>query len=157
MGPAALGTTENKSGAQNMKTGPDTLGTVENETGHAKHEEETQRPWYRRKRVRERKTRYRDPTPSVPPKTFPGAQNMKTGPDTLLTAGNNSGSAKLEKENRSPRYRRKLVWARKTLRRDPTPSVQPKTSPFAQNKKTGSAAFGTAGNESGRAKYENGT
>jgi hypothetical protein len=84
--------------------------------------------------------------PSVPSKTFPRAQNMKTGPDTLLTAENNSDSAKLEKENRSPRYLRKLVWARKTLRRDPTPSVQPKSSPIAQNMKTGPDALGTAEN-----------
>jgi hypothetical protein len=43
-------------GAQNMKTGLDALGTAENESGRAKHENETRRPWYRRKRVRERKT-----------------------------------------------------------------------------------------------------
>jgi hypothetical protein len=39
-----------------MKTGPDALGTVEIESGSAKHENWTQRPQYRPKRVRERKT-----------------------------------------------------------------------------------------------------
>jgi hypothetical protein len=39
-----------------MKTGSDALGTTENESGRAKQENETRRPWYRQKRVRERKT-----------------------------------------------------------------------------------------------------
>jgi hypothetical protein len=43
-------------GTQNNKMGPDALGTAENESGKAKHENETRRPRYRRKRVRERKT-----------------------------------------------------------------------------------------------------
>jgi hypothetical protein len=38
----------------------------------------------------------RDPTTSVPPKMSPGAQNMKTGPDALGTAENESGSVKHE-------------------------------------------------------------
>jgi hypothetical protein len=42
--------------AQNMKTGPEALGTAENESGHAKNENETLHPPYRRKRVREIKT-----------------------------------------------------------------------------------------------------
>jgi hypothetical protein len=50
-----------------MKTRPDALGTAENES------------WAR-------KTWKRDPTPSVPPQTSPGPQNMKTGPDALGTA-----------------------------------------------------------------------
>jgi hypothetical protein len=37
-----------------------------------------------------------------------------------------------------------------------TPLVQPKTSPGAQNMKTGPDAHGTAENESGGAKHENG-
>jgi hypothetical protein len=56
-----------------MKTGPDALGTIENEYGRAKYENGTQLPRNRRKRVRERKTRKRDPTPSAPPKMSPGA------------------------------------------------------------------------------------
>jgi hypothetical protein len=39
-----------------MKTRPDALGIAEKESGSAKHENETGRPRYRRKRVRERKT-----------------------------------------------------------------------------------------------------
>jgi hypothetical protein len=73
------------------------------------------------------------PTPAVPPKTSPGApnmktgpdalgtaenesgaQNMKSGPDALGTAENESGSAKHENETRRPSYSQKLVRARKT-------------------------------------------
>jgi hypothetical protein len=90
--PIKLCTAEKKSpGAQNMKTGPDALSSSENEYGRAKHG--TRRPWYRRKRVRARKTRKQYPTPSVPSKMSPGAQNMKTGPDALGTAKNESRSA----------------------------------------------------------------
>jgi hypothetical protein len=77
-----------------METGPDALGTAENESGSAKLENGTLRPRNRRKRVRERKTLKRDPTPSEPPKTSPGAQNMKTEHDALGTAENDSGRAK---------------------------------------------------------------
>jgi hypothetical protein len=76
--------------------------------------------------------------PSVPPKTGTGAQNMKTGPDTVGTAENGAGSAKHEKQK-------------------PTPSVQPKTGPGAQNMKTEPDARSTAETESGSAKHENGT
>jgi hypothetical protein len=75
-------------GVQNRKTGLDSLGTDEDESGRAKQEHEKRRPRYRRKRVRERKIRKQDPTPSVSPKTIPGALNMKTGPDALGTAKN---------------------------------------------------------------------
>jgi hypothetical protein len=98
-----------------MKTCPDSLGIVENVYGRAK----------------------RDPTPSEPPKTSPGAQNMKTGP--------------------TPSAPRKRVRERKTCEQDPTPSVPPKTSLDAQNIKTGHVAPGTVENESGIAKHENGT
>jgi hypothetical protein len=95
-GPDAHGTVENESGSsQNMKTGPDALRTVENESGSTKHENGTRRPRYRRKRVRARKIRKRDPTHSVPPKTSPGAQNMKTGLDA-------HGSAKHKIGTRAP-------------------------------------------------------
>jgi hypothetical protein len=40
----------------NMKTGPNALGTVEYESGSAMLENETRRPRFRRKLVRERKT-----------------------------------------------------------------------------------------------------
>jgi hypothetical protein len=81
-------------GAENVKTRHDSLGTAENESG--------------------RKTLKLDPTPSVPPKTSLGAQNMKTGPDALGTAENVYGHAKHENETRLPRYRRKILRARKT-------------------------------------------
>jgi hypothetical protein len=104
--------------AQNMKTGRGALGNAENEFASAKLENGSQRPRYRRKRVRARKTLKRDMTPSIPPKMSPDAQNIKTGPDTLGTK---------------------------------------KTSPGAHNMKMGPDALGTAVNESGRAKHEIGT
>jgi hypothetical protein len=60
-----------------MKTGPDALGIAKNEN-------------------RDEKQKKRDPTPSEPPKTRAGAQNMKTGPDALRTTENVSGGAKHE-------------------------------------------------------------
>jgi hypothetical protein len=101
---------------------------------------------------------------------------MKTGPDDLGTVENDSWIAKLENGTRRPRYRRKRVRARKTLKRDPTPSVQLKMRQDAQNMKTRSDALrttenmsrsedlktepdavGTAENEFRRAKHENGS
>jgi hypothetical protein len=87
----------------------------------------------------------------------PVAQNMKTGPDALGTAKNDSRHTKLENNTGRPRYRRKRVWARKTLNWDPTPSVPPNTSSGAQNVKTGPDAVDTVENESGNAKHENWT
>jgi Tol biopolymer transport system component len=124
------------SGAQNTKTGPDALGTAENETGSAKHENVTRPLWYRRKRIRARKKRKRDPTTSVPPKKNPGAQYKKTRPEALGTAENESGSAKHENVTRPLWYRRKRIRARKKRKRDPTPSVPPKKNPGAQYMKT---------------------
>jgi hypothetical protein len=97
------------------------------------------------------------PDASVPPKTGLGVQKMKTRHDAIGTDENESGSAKHENGNRRHRYRPKLVLARKTRKREPTPSVPPKTGPGAQNKKTGLDALGTDENESGSAKHENGT
>jgi hypothetical protein len=85
---------------QNMITGPDVRGSSNNEPGSIKLENGTRRPRYRGKRLRERKTSKRDLTSSFPPKMSPGAQNMKTGPDTL-------GTAKQENGAHSPRDRRK--------------------------------------------------
>jgi hypothetical protein len=48
---------------------------------------------------------------SVPPKTCPGAENMKTGKDALGTIENESVSAKQENETRRPWYHRKRVRA----------------------------------------------
>jgi hypothetical protein len=75
------------------------------------------------------------PTPSVPPKTSPGAQNIETRPDALGNVQNDSGRGK----------------------RDPTPSVTPKMSLGAQNMKMGTDALCTTENESGRTKHENST
>jgi hypothetical protein len=47
------------------------------------------------------------PDASKPPKTGPGAQNLKMTPDALGTAENGSGNAKHENRTRRPRYRRK--------------------------------------------------
>jgi hypothetical protein len=96
-----------------MKTGLDALGTAENESGHAKHENMTPHPPYRRKQVRERKTKKLEPTPSVPPKMSPGVQNKKTGPDALGTAKNVYGSAKHENRTRRPPHHQKHVRERK--------------------------------------------
>jgi hypothetical protein len=63
---------------------------------------------------------------------------MKTGPDALGTAENESKHAKLENG-------------------DLTPSEPPKMSKGAQNKKMGPDALRTAENESGNAKHENET
>jgi hypothetical protein len=68
-----------------MKTGPDALGTAKNEYWEAKQ----------------------DPTPSEPPKTSPGAQNMETGHDAHGNAENKSGRAKNENGTRHPWNRRK--------------------------------------------------
>jgi hypothetical protein len=97
-----------------MKTGPDALVTAEIECGRARHENETRRPWYRRKPVRARKTRKQDLTPSVPSKTSPGAQNLSTGPDALGAAENESGRRKHENGTQRPRSRQKRVRTCKT-------------------------------------------
>jgi RNase H-fold protein (predicted Holliday junction resolvase) len=44
-------------GVQNMISRPDAHGTAQNVPGMEKHENGTRCPWYRRKRVRERKTK----------------------------------------------------------------------------------------------------
>jgi hypothetical protein len=94
-------------GAQNMKMGPVALSTAEKEFGSAELENGSRRPRYRGKRLRE-------PTRSLLPKTSPGAQNMKTGPDPLGTIENEHGRAKFENGTRLPRNRRKRVRERKT-------------------------------------------
>jgi hypothetical protein len=110
------------------------------------------------------------PDAPVPLKTSPGAQNVNTGHDAHSTAENESRSAKQENETRRPQYGRKYFRERKTWKRDPTPSVQPKMSPDArktrkwdttpsvppkmgmgaQNMKTGPEAPENAKNGSGR-------
>jgi hypothetical protein len=82
---------------------------------------------------------------------------MKTGTDALGTAENESRSVKHEIWTRRPRYRRKRVMTRKTGKRDPTHSARPKMSSDSQTMKMRPDAFGTAENESGRAKHENGS
>jgi hypothetical protein len=82
---------------------------------------------------------------------------MKTGSDALGTAENESGRAKYENGTRRPRYRWKIVPARKTWKRDMSPSGPSKMSLGAQNMKTGPDALGNAKNMSGSAKYENGS
>jgi hypothetical protein len=101
---------------------------------------------------------------------------MKTGPDAVGTAENESGSAIHENGTQSRRYYRKRVQKHKTCKLDPTPSVSPnmslgaqymKTGPDtlgtgemssgAQNMKTGPDALRSAKNVSGSAKHENDT
>jgi hypothetical protein len=137
-----------------MQTGPDAHGTVENDSGSAK----------------------RDPTPLVPLKTSMGEQNKKIWSDALGIAENELGrakhengtrchrhvenesdSAKHEKGTLHPRYRRKRAMEHKTRKQDLTHTAPPKTFPGAEHMETGHDALGTAENESGRAKHENGT
>jgi hypothetical protein len=68
-----------------MKTRFDTLGTAENMSGSGK----------------------RDLTPSIPPKTCLGAENIKTGRDALGTTENEFGSAKHENGTSRHRYHQK--------------------------------------------------
>jgi hypothetical protein len=79
-----------------MKTGHDALDTVENECVIPKHANGKGRPRYRRKRVRVRKTSKRDPTPLLPLKTSPGAQDMKTVTDALGTSKTSTGSQNMK-------------------------------------------------------------
>jgi hypothetical protein len=86
----------------------------------------------------------------------PVAQKIKKELGALGTAEKVFGSARHENGTRRPRYRRIRVWACKTLKRDLTPPLPPKTSSGAQNMKKGPDAPGTAENEFGSAKHENG-
>jgi hypothetical protein len=72
---------------------------------------------------------------------------MKTGPEVLGTAENESGGAKHENGTRRPRYCRKRVRERKTCKLDPTPLLSAKMSLSAQNIKMGPDALGTVENE----------
>jgi hypothetical protein len=65
---------------------------------------------------------------------------MKTGPDALGTAGNESGHPKHENGTLHPRYGGKRVRECKTLNRDLTPSVLRETTLGTQNVKTGPGA-----------------
>jgi hypothetical protein len=94
---------------------------------------------------------------SVPQKTSRGAQNVKTGPDSLGTTENESGSAKHENGTLRPPRLRKCARDRKTWKRVPWPQAPPKTITVAQNMKTGLDALGTAQNDKVSAKHENGT
>jgi hypothetical protein len=112
--PDTLRPAKNVPRSANMKMGPDDLGTTENESGHAKHENGTRHPPYRRKLVRELKIGKRVSTPSVPPKMSQGKQNMNTGQDTLGTAEDVSGNVKHKNGTRRPLPRQKHVRERKT-------------------------------------------
>jgi hypothetical protein len=68
-GADALCTVETESGRTKHENVHDTLDTAENDSGRVKHEK-----WV--------------PTPSVPPKTSPGEQNMKMVADALGTTEN---------------------------------------------------------------------
>jgi hypothetical protein len=116
-----------------MKTGPDALANAEKESGRAKHENGTKAssvPPTTIPATQNMKTGLDVPVPpkmspgaqnmkrgpitSISPKMSPGAKNMKKVPHALVTAENESGSAKHENETRHPQYRRKRVRERKT-------------------------------------------
>jgi hypothetical protein len=90
-------------------------------------------------------------------KKSPGVQNMKTGPDALGTAENKFGRTKHENGTRRPRSRRKRVRERKTRKRYSMSAVPSETSLGGQNIKTGPDALRTAGNDFGSVKHENGS
>jgi hypothetical protein len=115
-GPDALNTVENDRVWERkiLKLDPNALSIVENKSGGAKHENKTQRPRYRIKRVEERKIRKRYPTPLVPSKTSSGVQNMLMGPDVLGSVENDFGSARHENGTWCPQFRRKGVRECKT-------------------------------------------
>jgi hypothetical protein len=140
-----------------MKTGPDVLGTAENEYEASKHQNGTRLPRYRRKRVWRCKTSKRDPTPSAPPTSCPGAQNLKTGPDAVGTAEYEFGRVKHENETRRPRYRRKMSPRAQNMKTEPNALGSAKTSSGSQNMKSGPDGIGTAENECENAKLENET
>jgi hypothetical protein len=97
------------------------------------------------------------PKPSIPLKMSLGAQNMKTGPDAPGTVENESQSTKLENMIWRPRYNRKRIREHKILTLDLTSSVPTKTCLGVQNMQTGPDVLGIVKNESGIAKYKNGT
>jgi hypothetical protein len=82
---------------------------------------------------------------------------MKTVPDALSTAENESESTNHENGTRRPRTAENEYGRPKPRKWDPTPSVPPETSPGAQIVKTGPDALGTAETESGSVKHEKGT
>jgi hypothetical protein len=73
-----------------MKIGPDppTPGTAKNESGSVKHENGTRRPPLPPKTSPGAQNMKIGPDASVPLKTSPGAENMKVGPDVLDSAEN---------------------------------------------------------------------
>jgi hypothetical protein len=79
-------------GGQMMIKGPDALGTTENSPG-----------------AQYMKTGHDALRTTETMKTSSGGQNMKTLPDTLISAEIESGSAKHENGTRRSRYRRKGV------------------------------------------------
>jgi hypothetical protein len=92
-------------GAQNMKTGHKGLGTAENVSGSAEHENGTRRPHENGTAETEsgRAKHENGTTHSIPPKTIPGALNMKTRADALGTSENETGRTNHEKGTRRPR------------------------------------------------------
>jgi hypothetical protein len=78
---------------------------------------------------------------------------VKTGPDALSIAENESGRAKLENGTGRPWNSQKMSPGSQNKKTGPTPSEPPKMIAGAQNVKTGPDALGTAENESGRAKH----
>jgi hypothetical protein len=82
---------------------------------------------------------------------------MKMGPDALVTAENESGHAKHLNGTRRPRYHRKRGRVRKTLKRDPAPSLPAENESESAKQKKGPDALGTTGNDSVSAKHESGT
>jgi hypothetical protein len=84
-------------------------------------------------------------------------QNMKTGPDALDTAENVSGRAKIENGTLPSGNAENESGSPKSKNETRHPWLLSKTSPGAQNMKTGPDAIGTAENEFGSAKHEDGT
>jgi hypothetical protein len=150
-----------------MKIGPGVLGIAENESGSIKHENWTRHPWFRWKRVWERKIWKLDLTLSIPLKTGTRAQNMKTRVGALDIIDKRVQERKTwkldltpdtaENGTRRPRYRRKWGRERKAWKSDLTPSVLLKMNLVTQNMKIRLGSLGNAENGSRSAKKENWT
>jgi hypothetical protein len=97
-----------------MKTGLGALGTAEKESGSVKYENGTRRPRYRSKMSQDTQNLKTGPDALVIAENESGRAKHETGTDALRTVENEFGSAKHEIETRRPPYRRKRARERKT-------------------------------------------
>jgi hypothetical protein len=82
---------------------------------------------------------------------------MKTGPDSIDTAKNESGRVNHEYRTRRPRVPPKMSSVAQNMKTGPDDLGTAENESGSAKTKTGLYALGTAENESGRAKPENGS